>query len=89
MKLGEVITTIPTIGFNVETVQYKSVNMTVWDVGGQSKIRPLWNYYYQNTDAVIFVCDSTDSERFQEARRELHGLLESVRDKLSDGTIEK
>ena len=78
MKLGEVITTIPTIGFNVETVQYKALNMTVWDVGGQTKIRPLWKYYYQNTNAVIYVCDSTDEERFAEAKAELHSLLQSV-----------
>ena len=77
MKLGEVITTIPTIGFNVETVQYKALNMTVWDVGGQTKIRPLWKYYYQNTNAVIYVCDSTDEERFAEAKAELHSLLQS------------
>ena len=35
LKLGEIVTTIPTIGFNVETVQYKKINFTVWDVGGQ------------------------------------------------------
>ena len=42
LKLGEIVTTIPTIGFNVETVEYKNINFTVWDVGGQDKIRPLW-----------------------------------------------
>merc|ERR1712012_1453755 len=47
LKLGEVVTTIPTIGFNVETVEYKNLSFTVWDVGGQDKIRPLWRYYYQ------------------------------------------
>lgn len=49
LKLGEVVTTIPTIGFNVETVEYKNISFTVWDVGGQDKIRPLWRHYYQNT----------------------------------------
>src|SRR6185436_9240917 len=49
LKLGEVVTTIPTLGFNVETVQYKKINFTVWDVGGQDKIRPLWRHYFQNT----------------------------------------
>lgn len=49
LKLGEVVTTIPTIGFNVETVDYKNVSFTVWDVGGQDKIRPLWRHYFQNT----------------------------------------
>ena len=50
LKLGEVVTTIPTIGFNVETVEYKNIKFTVWDVGGQDKIRPLWRHYYQNTE---------------------------------------
>lgn len=44
LKLAENINTIPTVGFNVETVQYKSVEFTVWDVGGQDKIRPLWRH---------------------------------------------
>jgi len=33
LKLAEVVTTIPTVGFNVETVEYKNINFTVWDVG--------------------------------------------------------
>ncbi|EDQ89630.1 uncharacterized protein MONBRDRAFT_36954 [Monosiga brevicollis MX1] len=75
LKLGEVITTIPTIGFNVEEVQYKGLSMNVWDVGGQSKIRPLWRHYYNNVDAVIYVVDSADAERVEEAREELHDML--------------
>ena len=35
LKLGEVVTTIPTIGFNVETLDYKNVSLTIWDVGGK------------------------------------------------------
>merc|ERR1712065_122904 len=60
LKLGEIVTTIPTIGFNVETVEYKNISFTVWDVGGQDKIRPLWRHYFQNTQGVIFVIDSND-----------------------------
>merc|ERR1711881_91012 len=67
LKLGEVVTTIPTIGFNVETVEYKNINFTVWDVGGQDKIRPLWRHYYQQTQALIFVVDSNDRERLSTA----------------------
>ncbi|XP_044533812.1 ADP-ribosylation factor 3 isoform X2 [Gracilinanus agilis] len=52
LKLGEIVTTIPTIGFNVETVEYKNISFTVWDVGGQDKIRPLWRHYFQNTQEV-------------------------------------
>ena len=52
LKLGEIVTTIPTIGFNVETVEYKNISFTVWDVGGQDKIRPLWRHYFQNTQGM-------------------------------------
>jgi len=75
LKLGEIVTTIPTIGFNVETVEAKNITMTCWDVGGKDKIRPLWRHYYQNTQAVIFVADSNDRDRVGEARDELHRML--------------
>jgi len=75
LKLGEIVTTIPTIGFNVETVEYKNISFTVWDVGGQDKIRPLWRHYFQNTQGLIFVVDSNDRERMQEAQEELSKML--------------
>merc|ERR1719329_2012263 len=62
-KLGEVVTTIPTIGFNVETVEYKNISFTMWDVGGQDRIRPLWRRYYQGTNGLIYVVDSNDRDR--------------------------
>lgn len=46
LKLGEVVTTIPTIGFNVETIPYKNIDFTIWDVGGGDKIRPLWSNFH-------------------------------------------
>ena len=58
-----VVQTIPTIGFNVEVLQYKNIKFQVWDLGGQTSIRPYWRCYYPNTDAIIFVVDSCDSER--------------------------
>ncbi|KAK3019075.1 hypothetical protein RJ639_004362 [Escallonia herrerae] len=85
LKLGEVITTIPTIGFNVETVEYKNVSFTVWDVGGQDKIRPLWRHYFQNTQGLIFVVDSNDRDRVSEARDELHRMLSE--DELRDAVL--
>lgn len=75
LKLGEIVTTIPTIGFNVETVEYKNISFTVWDVGGQDKIRPLWRHYFQNTQGLIFVVDSNDRERIGEAKEELSRML--------------
>jgi small GTP-binding protein len=82
LKLGEIVTTIPTIGFNVETVEYKNVNFTTWDVGGPDKIRPLWRHYYQNTQGAIFVVDSNDRDRIDQAREELQRML--TEDELQD-----
>ncbi|KAF6209665.1 hypothetical protein GE061_015414 [Apolygus lucorum] len=76
LKVGEIVTSIPTIGFNVETVEYKNIRFTVWDIGGQDRIRPIWKRYFQNTQGIIFVVDSTDHERIDEASAELKSLLQ-------------
>merc|ERR1711915_331978 len=85
LKLGEIITTIPTIGFNVETVEYKNISFTVWDVGGQDNIRPLWRHYFQNTQGLIFVVDSNDRERISEAKEELNRMINE--DELRDAVL--
>lgn len=76
LHIGEVLSTVPTIGFNVEKVQYKNVVFTVWDVGGQEKLRPLWRHYFNNTDALIFVIDSQDRERIPKATQEFKTIIE-------------
>ncbi|XP_036415975.1 ADP-ribosylation factor 4-like [Colossoma macropomum] len=85
LKLGEVVTTIPTLGFNVESVEYNNISFTVWDVGGQGQIRRLWKHYYQNTKGLIFVVDSSDRERIEEASSELQTLLQE--DELKDAVV--
>ncbi|KAG9293493.1 hypothetical protein G9A89_009217 [Geosiphon pyriformis] len=84
-QIGEVVSTVPTIGFNVETVTYKNIKFQVWDLGGQTIIRPYWRCYYANTDAVIYVVDSVDNHRFATAREELHSMLEE--EELRDATL--
>lgn len=59
----------------MESVTYKNLNFNVWDLGGQTSIRPYWRCYYANTAAVIFVVDSTDIERLQTAADELAAML--------------
>jgi ADP-ribosylation factor protein 1 len=60
LKFREAVTTIPTIGFNVETLKYKKLTMTFWDLGGQDRIRKLWHHYMDNKNGIIYVVDSTD-----------------------------
>jgi small GTP-binding protein len=78
LKLGEVVTTIPTVGFNVESVEYNNISFTVWDVGGQDKIRRLWRHYFLGTQGLVFVVDSSDRDRVEDAREELMKVLGEV-----------
>lgn len=64
------------IGFNVETVHYKNLKFQVWDLGGQTSIRPYWRCYYSNTDAIIYVVDSMDRDRIGISKQELVSMLE-------------
>jgi ADP-ribosylation factor protein 1 len=76
LKLNEPVTTIPTIGFNIETIEHRNVTFTVWDLGGHNKIRSLWREYLEDTQGLVFVVDSTDRERIGEARDHLQRMLQ-------------
>ncbi|KAH9303935.1 hypothetical protein KI387_008339, partial [Taxus chinensis] len=75
LRLGEVIRSFPTVGFNVETVEHNNINFIVWDVGGQENMRPLWKQYIGKCKGVIFVVDSYDRERIFEATDMLNRIL--------------
>ena len=85
LKLGDVVKTTPTIGFNLEQVSYKKLKFSVWDLGGQDRIRPLWRHYYQGMKGIIFVLDSNDLERCNEALDEVKLL--TTEDQLKDCPI--
>jgi len=70
IKDGSDYESVPTVGFSVETVKMRNITLNVWDVGGQDKIRPLWRHYYTGTDALIFIVDSSDLGRMEEAKKE-------------------
>lgn len=65
----------PTLGFNIKTLEYRSYKLNVWDVGGQQTIRSYWRNYYECTDGLIFVIDSTDKRRLDIVASELQQLL--------------
>ncbi|EXU95000.1 Ras GTPase family protein [Metarhizium robertsii] len=75
LKLAKIPFIIPTIGFNLEVVEYKNILLTVWDIGGQDNIRSLWRHYFRNAQCIIFVVDSNDRGRVFEARKELRHML--------------
>ncbi|KAF2283574.1 hypothetical protein GH714_012040 [Hevea brasiliensis] len=75
------------IGFNVETVQYNNIKFQVWDLGGQTSIRPYWRCYFPNTQAVIYVVDSSDTDRIGIAKEEFHAILEDLPGALDDASV--
>lgn len=85
LKLREFVETIPTKGFNMERIKVpmgnskaNSTAFQVWDVGGQDKLRPLWKSYTRRTDGLVFVVDSAEAERMEEAKVELHRITRSA-----------
>lgn len=77
-KLRENIKTYPTTAFNVECVSVtKKLKFKVWDVGGRESNRPLWRAYVRQTEGVVFVVDSVDQSRMEEAKHELFNLVHS------------
>ncbi len=65
----------PTQGFNVKSLVQNDLNLSVWDVGGQKSIRPYWRNYFDHTDALIYVIDSSDQKRMEETGIELDQLI--------------
>lgn len=77
---GEPIDTIePTLGFNIKTLFHRSYTLNVWDVGGQKSIRSYWRNYFESTDGLIWVVDSSDKLRLELCRQELESLLQQER----------
>ena len=66
--------TVPTVGLNVESIKYRGMSFTLWDVSGQAT--KLWKHYFDKINAVIFVVDSSDRERIIRAAEELTKVIE-------------
>ncbi|XP_064499749.1 ADP-ribosylation factor-like protein 6 isoform X1 [Pseudopipra pipra] len=66
---------VPTIGFSIEKFKTSSLSFTVFDMSGQGKYRDLWEHYYKEGQAIIFVIDSSDKLRMVVAKEELDTLL--------------
>ena len=75
LSLGQLVKTTPTIGSNVEEINYNNVQFQAWDLGGQESTRSVWDVYYMNTDAIVYVIDSQDEEYYEESKLQFHKLL--------------
>lgn len=77
LKMNQVVHTIATVGFTLETVHFGDLEFCVWDLGGQDKIRPLWRHYFEGVSGVIFVVDSSDRREFNTAKKEFHQIAQA------------
>ena len=75
LSLGQLVKTTPTIGSNVEELTYNNVKFQAWDLGGQESTRSVWDVYYMNTDAIVYVIDSMDDEYYEESKIQFHKML--------------
>jgi len=82
-KLSEedITTIMPTQGFNIKSLVHEGFKLNVWDIGGQKTIRPYWSNYFESSDALVYVIDSSDRRRLEESGTELNELL--AEDKLA------
>ncbi|KAH1165615.1 ADP-ribosylation factor-like protein 14 [Mauremys mutica] len=78
LKFNDVFLTLPTIGFNVEMIETgQNIAITIWDVGGQQKMRTFWCNYFENADGLVYVVDSTDKQRLEDSKKEFELLLKN------------
>jgi ADP-ribosylation factor-like protein 2 len=75
----------PTLGFNIKTLEHRSYKLNIWDVGGQRTIRAYWRNYFEQTDGLIWVVDSSDRARLETCKEELFSLL--VQEKLAGASL--
>merc|ERR1712127_483761 len=71
MSQEDISTIMPTQGFNIKSLQQDGFKLNVWDIGGQRENRPYWKNYYENTDGLVYVVDSSDDIRLAECNKEL------------------
>jgi ADP-ribosylation factor-like protein 2 len=69
----------PTLGFNIQTLEYRGFKLNIWDVGGQTSLRSYWRNYFEQTDGLIWVVDSADRARLRDCRAEFETLLQQER----------
>lgn len=69
---------VPTVGLNIGRLVMGGIELLVWDLGGQATLRTIWPQYYSEAHAVVWVLDSTDAERFTDAREELEAVMAST-----------
>merc|ERR1712032_243888 len=85
LKGGDLNSISPTLGFSIETLEFRGLNLNIWDIGGQTSLRAYWKNYFEETDGLVWVVDSNDKMRLADCKKELYTCLEQ--EKLAGATL--
>ncbi|KAL0075768.1 ADP-ribosylation factor family-domain-containing protein [Phycomyces blakesleeanus] len=69
----------PTVGLNIGRVDIKSARINFWDLGGQRDLHSIWERYYTECHAIVFVVDSTDKKRLEECKDTFEKMITNDR----------
>lgn len=75
----------PTMGVEIQKMEFKKFIITFWDVGGSNSSKPYWQNYFDSINIVMWVIDSSDTEKFEESKNELESIL--LNDKLANASL--
>ncbi|EAR84254.1 ADP-ribosylation factor 1, putative (macronuclear) [Tetrahymena thermophila SB210] len=76
MKDNKIVATTSQARFNFEVFQYQDIQFKVCDLQYNQNMRLIYHHYYSNCDAIVFVIDSSDSQRFNQAKEILEFLYQ-------------
>lgn len=66
---------VPTVGLNIGRVEAHKSKLIFWDLGGQLGLRTIWEKYYEEAHAVLYVVDSVSKTRFEDTKSTLEKVL--------------
>ncbi|KAH6599326.1 hypothetical protein BASA61_002597, partial [Batrachochytrium salamandrivorans] len=67
----------PTVGLNIGKVNVKNITLNFWDLGGQRELQSIWEKYYTECHAIVFVVDSTDRARIEEVKATMERVMQN------------
>lgn len=64
-----------TVGLNIGKIDLEGIRLNFWDLGGQEELQSLWDKYYAESHAIIYVVDSSDTERIEESKQAFDQMM--------------
>ncbi|KAK9504347.1 hypothetical protein O3M35_010702 [Rhynocoris fuscipes] len=66
-----------TVGLNIGKIDVSGIRLNFWDLGGQEELQSLWDKYYAESHAIIYIVDSSDRDRIEESKETFDKMISS------------